>query len=236
MSFSAPTIHNEAKPGEIAESVLMPGDPLRARFIAETFLEKPVQFNGVRGMLGYTGTYKGRRVSTMGSGMGMPSIGIYSYELFNFYGVKNIIRVGSAGAISSDVKLYDIVIAMGACHDSNFANQYKLGYTYAPICSYELLEKAVKSAREKNIPVKVGNICSGDVFYSAAPDVGNLSKMGVLAGEMEAAALYMNAAYAEANALCIVTISDIIGTKEVLSSEERQTSFTKMIEVALETV
>ncbi|MCL2367622.1 MAG: purine-nucleoside phosphorylase [Oscillospiraceae bacterium] len=232
----APTIHNEAKKGDIAETVLMPGDPLRAQFIAETFLKDITLFNNVRGMLGYTGTYNGKRVSVMGSGMGMPSIGIYSYELFHFYDVQNIIRVGSAGTMHPDVKLYDVVIGMGACHDSNFDKQFEMGCTFAPICSFELLEKAVGAAREKNIPVHVGNIISGDVFYSAATSGGfaAATKMGVLAGEMEAAALYMNAAYAGKNALCIVTISDAIHTGEIATPMERQTAFTKMMEVALE--
>ena len=234
----APTPHISAMPGDIAETVLMPGDPLRAKFIAETFFENPVQFNTVRGMLGYTGTYKGKPISAMGSGMGMPSIGIYSYELFHFYGVKNIIRVGSAGGMHPDLNLYDVVIGMGACFESNYAAQYELDCTYAPTCSFELLEKAVGAAREKNIPCKVGNIVSADLFYSAKPNLEALSKMGVLAVEMEAAALYMNAAYAGKNALCILTISDIIplGGREgaVLSSDERQTAFTNMMEIAIE--
>ena len=230
-----PTAHIEAKPGEIAETVLMPGDPLRAKFIAETFLENPVQFNGVRGMLGYTGTYHGKRISVMGSGMGMPSMGIYSYELFHFYGVESIIRVGSAGGMHPDAKLYDVVIGMGACFESNYDKQFGLGSNYAPICSFELLERAVKAAREKNIPFKVGNVISSDVFYSAyQSNLEALGKMGVLAVEMEAAALYMNAAHAGKKALCILTISDIIATGEAASSAERQTAFTKMMEIALE--
>ena len=230
----APTPHNAAKPGDVAETVLMPGDPLRAQFIAETYLDDPVLYNSVRGMLGYTGTYKGRRVSVQGSGMGMPSMGIYSYELIHFYGVKNLIRIGTAGGMHPDAKLYDVVIGMGACTDSNYAAQYQLPGTYAPICSFELLQKALQIAKEKNIPVKVGNVVSNDLFYSANPGLDKWAKMGVLACEMEAAALYMNAAYAGVNALCIVTISDVIASGEVTTPEERQTAFTKMMEIALE--
>ena len=232
--FTAPTSHNSAKPGEIAKTVLMPGDPLRAKFIAETFLENPVQFNAVRGMLGYTGAYKGRPISVMGSGMGMPSMGIYSHELYHLYGVESIIRVGSAGAMHPDLKLFDVVIGMGACFESNYDKQYRLHANFAPICSFELLEKAVAAARAKNIPVKVGNIISSDLFYSASPKTAELSKMGVLCAEMEAAALYMNAAYAGKKALCILTISDLITTGEVTTPEERQTAFTQMMEIALE--
>ncbi len=230
-----PTPHNLAKPGDIAETVLLPGDPLRAKFIAETYLEDAKLYNNVRGMLGYTGTYKGKRVSVQGTGMGMPSMGIYSYELIHFYGCKNLIRVGTAGGMHPDVKLYDIIFGMGACTDSNYAAQFELPGTFAPICSYELLQKAVNVANKKNIPVKIGNICSGDVFYNAKKDgLKEWIKLGVLAGEMEAAALYMNAAYAGVNALCIVTVSDVILTGEQTTSEERQTSFTKMMEIALE--
>lgn len=235
MDFKTPTPHNNAKPGDIAETVLMPGDPLRAKFIAETFLKDPVLYNTVRGMYGYTGFYKGRRVSVQGSGMGMPSIGIYSYELIHFYGVKNLIRVGSAGAFQPDLKLHDIVIGMGACTDSNFASQYKLPGTFAPIASFSLLEKSVNIAREKGIDVKVGNIVSGDVFYSEDKEcLEKWRNMGVLAGEMEAAALYMNAARAGVNALCLVTISDCLFSGQACSAEERQVAFTKMIEIALE--
>lgn len=235
MGFKTPTPHNNAKPGDIAETVLMPGDPLRAKFIAETFLEDPVLYNTIRGMYGYTGYYKGKRVSVQGSGMGMPSIGIYSYELIHFYGAKNLIRVGSAGAFQPDLKLHDIVIGMGACTDSNYALQYKLPGTFAPIASYSLLEKAVNIAREKGIDVKVGNIVSGDVFYSQDKEgLDKWKNMGVLAGEMEAAALYMNAAAAGVNALCLVTISDCLFSGEACSAEERQSAFTRMIEIALE--
>ena len=235
MSFgTAPTPHNSALPGDIAETVLMPGDPLRAKFVAENYFDDPVLFNSVRGMLGYTGTFRGKRVSVMGSGMGMPSIGIYSYELYNIYGVKNIIRIGSAGGLHKDAKLYHIVIGMGACYDSNYAAQYDLPCTFAPVCSFDLLEKAVKAARDKGIPVSVGNIASGDLFYSANPGLEKIARMGVLACEMEAAALYMNAAYAGANALCLVTVSDVLSTGEMATTEERQTAFTKMMEIALE--
>lgn len=234
--MSIPTPHNRAKKGEIASTVIMPGDPLRAKFIAENFLDDAQCFNDVRGMLGYTGYYKGKEVSTMGHGMGMPSVGIYTYELFNFYGVDNIIRVGSAGGLREDVKLRDIVIAMGACTNSNYAHHYGLPGTFAPIASYSLLERAVDVARKKNIEVKVGNILTSDIFYDDESQQKKWIKMGVLAVEMEAAALYMNAARAGKNALCICTISDLPFTGEACSAEERQTTFTQMIELALEMV
>ncbi|CUP14095.1 purine nucleoside phosphorylase [Clostridium baratii] len=236
MANSVPTPHNNAKLGEIAETVLLPGDPLRAKYIAETFLENPVQYNTVRGMYGYTGTYKGKRISVQGSGMGIPSIGIYSYELIHFYGVKNLIRIGSAGAISENLKPYDVVIGMGACTDSNYASQYNLPGTYAPIASYELLDKAVNSAKELNIETHVGNILSSDVFYGEEGLEGlrKWQKMGVLAVEMESAGLYMNAARAGVNALCILTISDCPFTGQVTTAEERQTAFTSMMKIALE--
>ena len=235
MSYTdVPTPHISAMPGDIAETVLMPGDPLRAKYVAETYFDDPVQFNSTRGMLGYTGTYKGKRISVMGSGMGMPSIGIYSYELFNFYGVKNIIRIGSAGGIHPDVKLYDIIISLAASYESNYANQYGLNCTFAPGCSFTLLEKAVAVAREKGIPVKVGNTLSADLFYNANPAFENFVKIGFLSVEMEAAALYMNAAYAGANALCLATVSDVIATGETTTAEERQTALTKMMDIALE--
>jgi len=235
MDLKTPTPHNNAKPGDIAQTVLMPGDPLRAKFIAEKYLKDPVLYNTVRGMYGYTGFYNGKRVSVQGSGMGMPSIGIYSYELIHFYGVKNLIRVGSAGALQPDLKLHDVVIGMGACTDSNYASQYKLPGTFAPIASFGLLEKAVNVARQKNIDVKVGNLVSGDVFYNEDEQgLMQWKKMGALAVEMEAAALYMNAARAGVNALCLVTISDCPFTGEACSAEERQTAFMKMVEIALE--
>lgn len=235
MSIKVPTPHNNAKMGDIAETVLLPGDPLRAKFIAETFLENPVQYNTVRGMLGYTGTYKGKRISVQGSGMGIPSIGIYSYELIHGYGVKNLVRIGSAGAMQPGLKLHDVVIGMGACTDSNYGSQYNLPGTFAPIASYKLLEKAVSTAKEKDINVHVGNILSSDVFYGDDETaIDRWSKMGVLCAEMESAALYMNAARAGVNALCMLTISDIIGSDEACTAEERQVAFTKMMEIALE--
>lgn len=234
MSF-VPTPHNGAKVGDIAKTVLMPGDPLRAKFIAENYLENPVCFNTVRNMFGYTGTYKGKKVSVMGGGMGMPSIGIYSYELFNFYDVDNIIRIGSAGALADNVKVHDLVIGMGACTNSNYASQYKLPGTYAPIADFSLLRKAVEVAESKNINTVVGNVLSSDTFYNADETANDLWKgMQVLCVEMEAAALYMNAAKAGKKALCMLTISDHIYTGEALSAEERQTSFRDMMEVALE--
>ena len=231
-----PTPHiNVNEKGIIAETVLLPGDPLRAKFIAETFLENPVQFNTVRNMFGYTGTYKGKKISVMGTGMGMPSIGIYSYELIHFYGVKNLIRIGSAGSYQENVKVRDIVIGMAASTNSNFASQYGLAGTFAPTASWELLKKAVDVAHSKGIEPKVGNILSSDIFYDDDPDMWkNWAKMGVLAVEMEAAALYMNAARAGANALCILTISDSLVTHEATTAEERQHSFTQMMEIALE--
>ena len=233
---NVPTAHNNAKLGDIAETILLPGDPLRAKFIAETFLDNPVIYNTVRGMYGYTGYYKGKKISVQGSGMGIPSIGIYSYELINFYGVKNLIRVGSAGAINQNLKVHDIVIGMGACTDSNYANQFNLPGTFAPIASYDLLKKSVDIANRKNINVTIGNIVSNDVFYSDSglDNLAKWNKMGVLAVEMEAAALYMNAARAGVNALCILTISDCPFTGEECSAHERQVAFTKMMEIALE--
>lgn len=229
-----PTPHIEAKAGDFAETVLMPGDPLRAKFIAETFLENPVLVNGVRGINGYTGTYKGKKVSVMASGMGMPSIGIYSYELFNFYDVKNIIRVGTAGVIRPDLKVKDIVIGQGACTNSNFASQFDLPGTFAPICSYELLKKAVDAAENMGIHPVVGNLYSSDMFYDDSQGLSKWQKMGVLAVEMEATALYMNAARAGKNALAICTISDNPFTGEATTSEERQKNFTSMMKIALE--
>lgn len=229
-----PTPHISAKIEDFAETVLMPGDPLRAKFIAENFLQDAVLVNNVRGIQGYTGTYNGKRVSVMASGMGMPSIGIYSYELFNFYNVKNIIRIGSAGAIDNSLNLKDIVIGMGACTNSNFASQYDLPGTFAPIASYELLRKAVDEAEKLNFNYKVGNIYSSDTFYDDKQRLSEWQRLGVLAVEMEAAALYMNALRAGKNALCICTISDKPFTGEATSSEERQNSFTEMMKLALE--
>ena len=232
-----PTPHIKATEGQIAKTVLMPGDPLRAKFIAEKYLSDVVCFNEVRNMLGFTGTYKGKKVSVMGSGMGMPSIGIYSYELFNFYGVDNIIRIGSAGALADEVKLRDIIIAMTASTNSNYANQFKMPGTYAPCASFSLLRKAVAKAEAMNLRAVVGNVLSSDTFYDDNVDANDLWKrMGILAIEMETAALYMNAARAGKNALGIFTVSDHIYRGEALSADERQTSFTDMMEVALEIV
>ena len=239
--LTTPTPHIEAKPGDFGKTVLMPGDPLRSKFIAENFLENPVLVNNVRGVHGYTGYYKGVKVSVMASGMGMPAIGIYSHELFNGYGVENIIRVGSAGSIQDNVNLYELVIAQGACTDSNWASQFHLPGTFAPIASYELLEAAVEAAKENNAVYHVGNVNSSDVFYGdhiGVPEgldsVYGLRKMGVLALEMEAAALYMNAARYGKRGLCICTISDHVIKGAVTSSQERQTSFTTMMKVALD--
>ena len=228
-----PTPHIGARKGEIAETVIMAGDPLRAKFMAEKFLENPVQFNNVRGMLGFTGTHNGKRVSVMGHGMGMPSIGIYSYELFNFYDVKTIIRVGSAGSIHPDLHIGQLAIAMGACTDSNYSAQYDLPGTYAPIADFSLLRGAVEACERFGYKYKVGNVFSSDVFYGENPQNDKWMKMGVLAVEMEAAALYMNAARSGNRALTICTISDHILTGEATTAEERQTTFTHMMDVAL---
>ena len=228
-----PTPHNSANIDDFAKTVLMPGDPLRAKFIAENFLEDPVLVNGVRGINGYTGMYNGKIVSVMASGMGIPSIGIYSYELFNFYNVENIIRIGSAGAISDEVNLRDIVIGQGACTNSNYASQFNLPGTYAPIASYKLLKQAVDFAQDADVNYKVGNLFSSDTFYDDAASLSDWRKMGVLAVEMESAALYMNAARAGKNALCICTISDCPFTGESCTAEERQNTFTDMMEIAL---
>lgn len=228
-----PTPHIGAREGEIADRVIMAGDPLRAKFMAERFLENPVQYNAVRGMLGFTGTYKGKRVSVQGHGMGMPSIGIYSYELFNFYGVKRIIRTGSAGSINAGVKMGDVVIGMGSCTDSNYASQYRLPGTFAPIADFGLVRAAVGKAEELGVSYKVGNLLASDFFYGDDADSWKQwQKMGVLAVEMEAAALYMNAARCGGEALCICTISDSLVTGEACSAEERQTSFTNMMDIA----
>jgi purine-nucleoside phosphorylase len=233
---NTPTPHIGAQYGEIAETVIMAGDPLRIKFIAERFLDKPVQFNNVRGMLGYTGSYKGKRVSVMGHGMGIPSIGIYSYELYHFYGVKTIIRVGSAGAYDADLKLGDLVIAMGASTDSAYGAQFELPGTFAPIADFDLLREAAASCERHGFRYKVGNVLSSDVFYHAHPKVDRWREMGVIAVEMEASALYMNAAYAGARALTICTISDHVLTGEVTTPEQRQTTFTNMAEVALDLI
>ena len=239
--LKTPTPHISAKPGDFAKTVLMPGDPLRAKLIAENFLENPVLVNNVRGVQGYTGTYHGVKVSVMASGMGMPSMGIYSHELYNGYGVENIIRVGSAGSIQEHINLYDIVIAQGACTDSNFAHQFHIPGTFAPIGSFELISAAVEASRELGATYHVGNVNSSDVFYGDHELVPEgldalyaLKKMGVMALEMEAAALYMNAARYGKRALCICTISDHIIKGVETTSEERQTAFTQMMKIALE--
>ncbi|MBE7002683.1 MAG: purine-nucleoside phosphorylase [Ruminococcaceae bacterium] len=228
------TPHNSAEPGAFAKTVLMPGDPLRAKFIAETFLKEPKLVNNVRGIQGYTGTYKDTPVSVMASGMGCPSIGIYSYELFTQYGVDNILRIGSAGAISADLKLRDVVAGMGACTNSCFANQYRLPGNFAPIASYDLLSLAVESAAELGVRMPVGNLFSSDTFYDAASSTMEWAKMGCLAVEMEAAALYCNAAFTHKRALAICSISDSLVTGEELNAEERQNTFTSMMKIALE--
>lgn len=228
------TPHIAAEKGDFAKTVLMPGDPLRAKYIAENYLEKAVLVNDVRGVHGYTGEYKGKRVSVMASGMGMPYIGIYSYELFRFFDVENIIRVGSAGALSEKLKVRDIVLAMGACTDGNYAAQFSLPGTFAPIASYRLLTEAVEIAAKSGIIPRVGNVLSSDLFYDDSASTLKWNKMGVLAVEMETAALYMNAARAGKNALSILTISDNLVTGEATTAAERQNSFTQMMELALE--
>ena len=231
---NTPTPHNEAKLGDFAKTVLMPGDPLRAKFIAENFLEDAKLVNNVRGIHGYTGTYNGKPVSVMASGMGMPSMAIYSYELFNFYDVDNIIRIGTAGVIDPSLKVRDVVFGQGACTNSAYQRQYNLPGTFAPICSFELLEKAVAAARELGVKPLVGNLYSSDIFYDDAGSLKEWQKMGVLATEMEAAALYMNAARAGKKALAICTISDNPFTGEATTPEERQNTFTTMMKIALE--
>ncbi|NLY20029.1 MAG: purine-nucleoside phosphorylase [Tissierellia bacterium] len=228
------TAHNNANIGDIAETVLLPGDPLRAKYIADTFLEDVVQFNTVRNMFGYTGTYKGKKVSVMGSGMGIPSIGIYSFELIHEYGVKNLIRVGSCGAYNDKLELYDIILAIGASTNSNYASQYNLNGTYSATASWELLSKAKNVADEKGIETHVGNILSSDIFYNADSDAWKRwADMGILGVEMEAYALYCNAAKAGINALTILTVSDSLVTQKETTPEERQNSFSKMMEIAL---
>lgn len=225
-----------AQKGEIAESILLPGDPLRAKFIAENFLDSPKCYNEIRGMLGYTGTYKGVPVSVQGTGMGMPSMGIYSWELIKDYGVQNLIRVGSAGSFTEKVKIRDIVFGVSASTDSNYVHTFGINGTYAPCADFDLLLKAKASADKLGLQVHAGNIVSCDVFYEQQEDWWQKwAQMGVLAVEMEAAALYMNAAYLGAKALCIVTISDHFITSEQSTSEEREKTFTDMMKVALET-
>ena len=228
------TPHINAKENSFAKTVLMPGDPLRAKFIAENFLENPRLVTDVRNMLGYTGTYKGKEVSVMGSGMGIPSIAIYSYELIKFYGVENLIRVGTCGSYSKDLKLYDVLLAQGASTNSSFANNYNLNGTYSAICNFDLLMKAYNEAKKLGITPVVGNVLSSDVFYSDdTTQVEKWSKLGILAVEMESYALYANAARLGAKALTILTVSDSLITKEETTAEERQNSFTHMMEIAL---
>lgn len=228
------TPHIECAPEDFAKTVLMPGDPLRAKMIAETYLEDRELVNNIRGVQGYTGYYQGKRVSVMASGMGMPSIGIYSYELFNVFGVENIIRVGSAGGMHPDLKLFDIVIGQGSCYKSCFADQFGLPGTFAPIADFGLLRKAVETCEKKGQRYMVGNLLSSDNFYNDTGSPAEWAKMGILAVEMESAALYMNAARAGKKALCICTISDLLTSQEVTSPEERQNAFHDMIKLALE--
>lgn len=243
MNKPYPTPHINAVPEDFAKTVLMPGDPLRAKFIAENYLKNPKLVNNVRGVQGYTGTFDGIKVTVMASGMGMPSIGIYSYELFNFFGVETIIRVGSAGGLTEKVKVNEIIAGMGACTDSAYAKSFQIPGTFAPIADYDVLSACVETDREMGLAIKVGNILSSDVFYKDEPyaeescltNRERWAKMGVLAEEMEAAALYMNAARAGKRGLCICTVSDNLVTGESLSAEERQTSFDNMIMLALRT-
>ena len=236
MSLKAPTHHIEAQPGEIAKTVIMPGDPLRAKFIAETFLEDVVQVNGVRNMYAYTGTYKGKRLSVMAHGIGAPTMGVYSWTLYHLYDVDTIIRVGTTGALHKDLEIGDIVFAMGASYNTSYADQYRLPGTFSAIASYPLLRAAVDKAEDLDANYMVGNIYSSDIFY---PEHGkeenkNWAKSGILSVEMEAAALYIVAARAGKNALAILTVSDHIMTGEKATPEARETTFTKMMEVALE--
>lgn len=233
---NTPTPHNAAREGDIAPFVLMPGDPLRARYLADNYLDDVRCVNEVRNMLAYTGTYKGSPVTVMGSGMGMPSIGIYSYELFNFYGVEAIVRIGSAGGYADELNLRDVVAAQGSCTDSNYANQFNLPGTFAPICDFDLLSRAVDAAHKLEVPIHVGNVVASDAFYTDSTQALAWKGMGVLAVDMESAALYMNAAKAHKKALTLLTISDMPLTGEGLPADERETSFRQMMEVALSLV
>ena len=229
------TPHNSAEKGQIAKSVLLPGDPLRAKFIAENFLTDPVQFNSVRGIFGYTGTYNGKSVSVMATGMGCPSIGIYSYELIHFYDVENLIRIGSCGALQPEMKLGDIVMAEGACTDTNYAAQYNLPGQFCAIADFGLLLRAKESADRHGYRYQIGNVNCTDVFYREGDPWREWAKMGVLASELESFALYCNAAAGKAKALAMFTVSDSLVTGEEMSAIDRQTSFTNMMTVALET-
>ena len=230
------TPHNAAQEGAIAETVIMSGDPLRAKFMAEKFLDNAKCFNTVRNMLGYTGTYQGRPVSVMGHGMGMPSIGIYTYELYHFYGVKQIIRVGTAGCIQKGINIGDIILAQGACTDSNYLHQYGLPGTYAPISDFGLLSRAVDKCKEMGVNYQVGNVLSSDIFYDDNKEWHQWQKMGVLALEMESAALYANAARAGRKALALFTVSDNLIEAQAATAEQRQQAFTDMMEVAFSLV
>lgn len=230
------TPHNSAEMGDIAKVVLMPGDPLRAKFTAETFLTDVTCFNQVRNCLGFTGSYKGKKISVMASGMGIPSIGIYSHELYHFYGVESIIRIGTAGGLAPDLNLKDIVLGMGACTNSNYINQFGLPGQFAPICDFDLLRLAYETCQEKKVPVKVGNLVSNDTFYD---HLGNVNErwrdMGALAVEMESAGLYANAASCGKRALTICSISDHLFKPEQLSPKEREQGLTTMLQIALDT-
>lgn len=229
------TPHNQAQKGEIAKTVLMPGDPLRAKFLAEHYLEDVHQFNTVRNMFGYTGFYHGKKVSIMGSGMGQPSIGIYAHELFTQYDVEAIIRIGSCGSLQKDVHLRDIIIVQGSCTDSNFAHQFELPGTYSAISSYDLLEKAVEQAKLKGASYHVGNVIASDFFYHADQDSGKKwASMGCLGVEMESYALFATAAYLGKKALTLLTVSDSLVTQEETTAQEREQTFTTMMEIALE--
>jgi len=231
-----PSACNEANKGDIAKAVLMPGDPLRAKYVAENYFENPVCFNGVRNMFGYTGTYKGKKLSVMGSGMGIPSLGIYAYELYSFFDVDSIIRIGSAGAVGDGVKLRDVVIAMGASTNSNFAAQYHFPGILAPLASYSLLRNAVEAAERINVNAVVGPVFTADQFYDANEEsASKYREMGILAVEMETAGLYYTAAKCKKQALSILTVSDLIFTGAGLTASERQDSFNEMMEIALET-
>ncbi len=231
------TPHIDPKGVEIAETILLPGDPLRAKFIAETYFENPLCFNEVRNMLGFTGTYRGRPVSVMGTGMGIPSISLYSYELIHDFGVKNLIRVGSCGSMQEGMELFDVVIAQGASTDSNYLSQFGLPGTFAPLSSYRLLEMAKRAADERGQRAHVGNVLSSDIFYNADPEANaRWQKMGILAVEMESAGLFANAAAARVDALGIFTVSDDLLKHTATTAQQRQTAFTRMIEIALELV
>ena len=229
------TPHNRANKGDFARTVLLPGDPLRAKYIAETFLTDVVLVNSVRNMFGYTGYYKGKRVSVMGSGMGMPSIGIYAHELFEQYDVEQIIRIGSCGAYQPQCKLFDVIIAQGSCTNSNWASQYNLGGTFSAIADWDLLKRAYDVAQKLNVPTHVGNVLSSDIFYNDRPEVWkNWARMGCLAVEMESYALYSIAAALNKKALTILTVSDSFCFKEETTAEQREKSFKQMMEIALE--